>query len=234
VSPRCSTASGAAARRSSTARHAAGDGVPGLQLTIGRHQLNLHWAHHADGAAAAAVGAGSSARASPTGCARGCRPSIRARSALPPWAETLCSSSRPRRRCPEWADPEKLDRGSRLAVLYGILDSLILCCGSLPWCYLDAKGVPVLASTQRLQGARVYRRIWETSHFVVNAVAPGGLGPNGKGSTSRSACGCCTPPSAIACSAGGRRRGGPSRPGARPLDARQRRRGRLGHSSVSR
>jgi hypothetical protein len=152
---------------------------PALHLTIGGHQLNLHWAHPADGAAA--VGGGVVCES----FAERLRARLQAQHpgevTLPPWADTLCTFFSTTARLPEWADPEKLDRGSRLAVLYGILDSLILCCGSLPWCYLDAKGVPVLASTQRLQGARVYRRIWETSHFVVNAVAPGGLGPNGKG-----------------------------------------------------
>jgi hypothetical protein len=159
----------------------AGDARAGLQLRLGRHHLNLHWAHRADEAAAAAVGSGI--------VSDSFSDRLRARLlaehpgvvALPPWAETLCDYFATTARLPEWADPEKLERGSRLAVLYGILDSLILCCASLPWCYLDAKGVPVLASTQRLQGARVYRRIWETSHFVVNAVAPGGLAPNGKG-----------------------------------------------------
>jgi hypothetical protein len=159
----------------------AGDARPGLQLRLGRHQLNLHWAHHADAASAAAVGSGVVADSFADRLRARLMAEHPGQVALPPWAETLCDYFSSTARLPAWTDPEKLARGSRLAVLYGILDSLILCCGSLPWCYLDAKGVPVLASTQRLQGARVYRRIWETSHFVVNAVAPGGLGPNGKG-----------------------------------------------------
>jgi hypothetical protein len=152
-----------------------------LALALGRHRLNLHWTHASDQVAVAGAG---SAPASETYAAR-----LRARlvaehpggGALEPWAETLCEFFSSTATLPDWADQEKIERGCRLALLYGILDTLILCCASLPWCYLDANGVPVLASTGRLQGQRVYRRIWETSHFVVNAVAPGGLGPNGKG-----------------------------------------------------
>jgi hypothetical protein len=55
-----------------------------------------------------------------------------------------------------------------------LLATSILCCASLPECYLDREGVPVLAATQRLE-AHTYRRIWETSHMVVSVMQPDGL-----------------------------------------------------------
>ena len=75
---------------------------------------------------------------------------------------------------PAWADAAKIERAERLFSRHGMLATSILCCASLPQCYLDRDGVPVLASTQRLQ-AHVYRRIWETSHMIVSVMQPGGL-----------------------------------------------------------
>jgi hypothetical protein len=164
------------------ARPAEGSGRSPVHLRLGRHRLDLQWRHASEQAAATIPSGGG-------GVCETFADRLRARllaergdqGPLDPWADALCEFFSRTGQLPPWADQEKIDRASRLAVLYGILDTMILCCASLPWCYLDAKGVPVLASTQRLQGARVYRRIWETSHFVVNVVRPGGLGPNGKG-----------------------------------------------------
>ena len=155
-----------------------------MHLRIGGHELNLDWAHGTE--AAQTVPHVQPVEAEGLSFADRLRTRLLADHAtpagtLPEWAESLCDYFGRTSQLPSWADQDRIDRASRLAVLYGILDTLILCCGSLPWCYLDANGVPVLASTQRLQGSRVYRRIWETSHFVVNAVEPGGLGPEGKG-----------------------------------------------------
>ena len=75
---------------------------------------------------------------------------------------------------PAWADRAKIERAEGLFSRHGVLATSILCCASLPECYLDRDGVPVLASTQRLS-AHVYRRIWETSHMVVGVMQPGGL-----------------------------------------------------------
>jgi hypothetical protein len=146
--------------------------------TLGGHELNLDWLGADEPVQAAGLMSG-------TSFADRLRARLEAahgpNGGLPEWAERLCDFFATTSQPPAWAEPAKIDQGSRLAALYGTLSSLILCCGSLPWCYLDAKGVPVLASTQRLEGTRVYRRIWETSHFVVNAVAPAGLARDGKG-----------------------------------------------------
>jgi len=75
---------------------------------------------------------------------------------------------------PGWADHAKIALAENLFSRHGMLATSILCCASLPECYLDRNGVPVLASTQRLS-AHVYRRIWETSHMVVSVMRPGGL-----------------------------------------------------------
>lgn len=157
-----------------------------LRLELGGHELSLDWGRQGEDHAQTVA----SVRGAPGAPDAGFQGRLRARlladhatpaGTLPEWADALCDFFGRTSELPEWADPDKIERASQLALLYGILDSLILCCASLPWCYLDAKGVPVLASTQRLQGARVYRRIWETSHFVVNVVKRGGLGPDGKG-----------------------------------------------------
>jgi len=75
---------------------------------------------------------------------------------------------------PAWADHARIERAEALFSRHGMLATSILCCASLPECYLDREGVPVLASTQQLE-AHVYRRIWETSHMVVSCMQPGGL-----------------------------------------------------------
>jgi hypothetical protein len=75
---------------------------------------------------------------------------------------------------PAWTDPAKIARAEALFSRHGMLATSILCCASLPECYLDRDGVPVLASTQRLS-AHVYRRIWETSHMIISVMQPGGL-----------------------------------------------------------
>ena len=91
---------------------------------------------------------------------------------------------------PSWADPDRIARAEDLFSRHGTLASSILCCASLPECYLDRDGVPVLASTQRLS-AHVYRRIWETSHMVVGVMQAGGL--------TRAAPGAATPPGVNYC-----------------------------------
>jgi hypothetical protein len=83
---------------------------------------------------------------------------------------------------PEWADHAKIARAEDLFSRHGMLATSILCCASLPECYLDRDGVPVLASTQRLT-AHVYRRIWETSHMIVSVMQPGGLTRGTAGAT---------------------------------------------------
>ena len=77
---------------------------------------------------------------------------------------------------PAWADPAQIEIAEGLFSEHGLLGTAILCCASLPECYLDQRDVPVLASTQQLE-RHVYRRIWETSHMVITVMQPGGMAP---------------------------------------------------------
>lgn len=81
---------------------------------------------------------------------------------------------------PPWADEAKIRKAEHLFSRHGLLASVILCCASLPECYLDALDVPVLASTTQLSD-HVYRRILETSSMVVSVMQPGGMSAKGIG-----------------------------------------------------
>ncbi|MGA1327808.1 MAG: oxygenase MpaB family protein [Rubrivivax sp.] len=81
---------------------------------------------------------------------------------------------------PYWAEPARIRQAEHLFSRHGLLASVILCCASLPECYLDALDVPVLASTTQLSD-HVYRRILETSSMVVAVMQPGGMAPGGVG-----------------------------------------------------
>ncbi|MET9831192.1 oxygenase MpaB family protein [Streptomyces sp. NPDC006385] len=81
---------------------------------------------------------------------------------------------------PEWADQELIERGRTLLGRYEALIVSTLLCASLPLCYGCADGAQVLARSQRLTSG-VYRRLMETSQFVVDVLDNGGLGPRGRG-----------------------------------------------------
>ncbi|MEU5299437.1 oxygenase MpaB family protein [Streptomyces noursei] len=81
---------------------------------------------------------------------------------------------------PDWADPALMDRGRSLLGRYEALVVSTLLCGSLPFCYGCGDGAQVLARSQRLTSG-VYRRLMETSQFVVDVLDDGGLGPHGHG-----------------------------------------------------
>jgi len=87
---------------------------------------------------------------------------------------------------PEWADQDLIDLGQQIYIRHGIWISLLLSNKSLPECYACAKGAEVLHRTARLneeQGSMntFSRRIAETAQFVVFAMSPGGLKPDGRG-----------------------------------------------------
>jgi hypothetical protein len=87
---------------------------------------------------------------------------------------------------PDWADRDLIDLGQQIYIRHGIWISLLLSNKSLPECYACAKGAEVLHRTARLdeqQGSMetFSRRIAETAQFVVFAMSPGGLSPNGRG-----------------------------------------------------
>ncbi|AJT70190.1 hypothetical protein T261_8598 [Streptomyces lydicus] len=93
---------------------------------------------------------------------------------------------------PEWADPELIERGRALLGRYEALVVSTLLCGSLPLCYGCGDGAEVLARSQRLTSG-VYRRLMETSQFVVDVLDDGGLGPGDAGCARRRRSVCCTP-----------------------------------------
>lgn len=86
----------------------------------------------------------------------------------------------------EGIDLEKVKRGQKVFVDYGATFVLVLYFKSLPTCYLNVKGTPVLTQTGRLDKARGYpeiyaRRIAETAQFLLDTMDPGSLEPGGKG-----------------------------------------------------
>ena len=81
---------------------------------------------------------------------------------------------------PSWADEALIERCEGFFSEHGLLSSAILCCASLPECYLDAYDAPVLASTTQLV-KHVNRRVLQTAHMVVSTMQPGGMRPNGPG-----------------------------------------------------
>lgn len=81
---------------------------------------------------------------------------------------------------PPWADERLIRECEAFFDLHGIVSSAILCCASLPECYLDQMDAPVLTSTTQLV-KHVERRILETSHMVVNAMTEGQLEPRSDG-----------------------------------------------------
>ena len=81
---------------------------------------------------------------------------------------------------PDWADPETLRRGEIFFELNWPIVTTLLLCASLPSTYCYWRGAQVLRLTQRLT-KDVHRRIFETAQFLLDVMAPGGLGPNGRG-----------------------------------------------------
>lgn len=81
---------------------------------------------------------------------------------------------------PEWADPSLMDRGHLLLGRFQPQIIATLLCASLPLCYGCADGAQVLYRSQRLTSG-VYRRLMETSQFVVDVLDSGGLSAGGRG-----------------------------------------------------
>lgn len=77
---------------------------------------------------------------------------------------------------PHWADHEQITIGQQLGRRHTIVGSVLLAVASLPECYLDARGAPVLTSTGQLS-EQPARRLRHTSHMVFSICAPGGVIP---------------------------------------------------------
>ncbi|MCB1044062.1 MAG: DUF2236 domain-containing protein [Acidobacteria bacterium] len=87
---------------------------------------------------------------------------------------------------PNWVDMGKVQTGEQFFEACGAECVLVLFCKSLPECYAAHRGAEVLFSTGRLMGKGknlkpLTRRIMETAQFLLNVMAPGGLGPQGAG-----------------------------------------------------
>jgi len=81
---------------------------------------------------------------------------------------------------PEWLDLNMLVLGEQVYAKYVAELGLILLCASLPACYADAPGTPVLYITTQLT-SHVERRIIQTLQFVIDVMVPGGLSGSGHG-----------------------------------------------------
>jgi len=63
---------------------------------------------------------------------------------------------------------------------HGTLQFILLACASLPECYIDRLGMPVLFLTQKLN-TNVTRRVVETSRYTVDVMSMDGFSPTGAG-----------------------------------------------------
>jgi hypothetical protein len=81
---------------------------------------------------------------------------------------------------PDWADMELIERGEDFFDLHWPIIVTLLFCASLPSAYAACRGAQVLFLTQRIT-KHIHRRIFETAQFIIDVMAPGGLGPEGKG-----------------------------------------------------
>lgn len=81
---------------------------------------------------------------------------------------------------PAWIDRSATARAAAVLSSNGLIAFSILGCASLPECYVDRPGVPVLWLTQQMN-AHVYRRTIETSQFVIGVMSPNGLERGGGG-----------------------------------------------------
>jgi hypothetical protein len=81
---------------------------------------------------------------------------------------------------PDWVDHDRVGAGQAVFEEWGVEISTALFCASLPSAYASDKGVHVLAQTARLE-TDTRRRILETGQFLIDVMAPGGLGPSGRG-----------------------------------------------------
>jgi hypothetical protein len=78
--------------------------------------------------------------------------------------------------CPGWVDEEKLRIGFRLWQEHMAGCVLVLFTHSLPACYLDAKGIPLLYRSERLLKQEfLAHRIYETGFFLKDVMDEGGL-----------------------------------------------------------
>ena len=77
---------------------------------------------------------------------------------------------------PTWVDPDKLAVAARLWRENSLGMLVVLFLGSLPACYLMARGIPALYQTDKLADPRyISQRIYETGLFLEAVLDPGGM-----------------------------------------------------------
>jgi len=80
---------------------------------------------------------------------------------------------------PSWYDEARARRAERWASRHMLHVTVALFCASLPTAYAAERGARVLATTGRMTGAQLDRRVNETAQFVLDVVREGGLAPGG-------------------------------------------------------
>lgn len=93
-----------------------------------------------------------------------------------PGTELLTAFLKEERTLPSWADRAKIERAQQIGREHLVVGSVLLAVASLPECYLDAKGAPVLATTGQLS-EQPARRLRHTAHMVFSVCAPHSLYP---------------------------------------------------------
>lgn len=93
-----------------------------------------------------------------------------------PGTETLDAFLREHRVLPSWADRELVERAQAIGREHLVVGSVLLAVASLPECYLDARGAPVLSATGQLS-EQPARRLRHTAHMVFSVCAPHSIFP---------------------------------------------------------
>lgn len=88
-----------------------------------------------------------------------------------PGADLLSAFLREHGRLPPWANPELIEHAQQLGRRHMVVGSVLLAVASLPECYLDAQGTPILTSTGQLS-EQPTRRLRHTAHMVFSVCAP--------------------------------------------------------------
>lgn len=73
-----------------------------------------------------------------------------------------------------------MKKAEELLSSHGSLQFILLACASLPECYIDRLGMPVLFLTQKLN-SNITRRVVETSRYTVDVMSRDGFTPTGRG-----------------------------------------------------
>lgn len=93
-----------------------------------------------------------------------------------PGTELLEQFLQEQRVLPSWADRELIERAQAIGREHLVVGSVLLAVASLPECYLDARGAPVLAASGQLS-EQPARRLRHTAHMVFSVCAPHSIYP---------------------------------------------------------